>query len=423
MKRALVFVPHNPWPPRSGAHKRYLETIAGLKALGFKIILAGSVIPTDNKWDTASKEALKKRWVDEVHVHQPTAEDFKFIHRLKSFYDLDYSFIPVLRKLHLLGEREPSLSSRIRTVPSMRRWFKQLVEQTSPDLIFMNYAIWDPLVNHRKGRSITRIMETIDLLSLNQRMWQALEKFLPAPPINPEDVSDEVLQEDFFQQLKLPVDPEEFKIYDQYSYTIAISQQEAEIILRNTSQTQVVHIPMTQDPVQVANDYSGPALFTTGPNPYNTQGYLYFAKRVVPIVQVKDPSFCLQVTGYCSSQVLPVEGILLSGFVPDLESLYRSARFLVCPVFGGTGQQVKVVEAMAHGVPAVALRAAAARTPIRHEVNGMIADSAEEFAEHVLRLWKDPDLCAQLGRAARNTIAQEFSRTRLIEALSTMVNA
>jgi glycosyltransferase involved in cell wall biosynthesis len=104
-----------------------------------------------------------------------------------------------------------------------------------------------------------------------------------------------------------------------------------------------------------------------------------------------------------------------------MEPLYNSARFLVCPVFGGTGQQVKVVEAMAHGVPAVALRVAADRSPIQHEVNGMIANNAEEFAEHVLRLWKDPKLCAQLGDAARKTVAQEFSPTRLVEALSMMV--
>jgi glycosyltransferase involved in cell wall biosynthesis len=421
MKRALVFVPHKPWPPRSGAHKRYLETIAALKALGFNITLASSTASTDTKWDTASAESLKQSWVDEVHIHQPTMEDYKFVYRLKSFYDLDYSLIPVLRKLHLIGARESPLSSRVHTLPSMRRWFRQLVEQTSPDLIFMNYAFWDPLVDHKELQSITRIMETIDLLSLNRRMWRALEKHLPAPPINIADVTDEVLQEDFFQRLDLAVDPEEFRIYDQYNYTIAISQQEAQIIKRNTSRTQVVHIPMTQEPVNMANDYSGPALFPTGLNPYNTQGYLYFVRRILPRVRVKDQSFCLQVTGHTSTQVLPLDGVLLSGFVPSLEPLYKSARFLVCPVFGGTGQQVKVVEAMAHGVPAVALRVAADRSPIQHEVNGMIANNAEEFAEHVLRLWKDPKLCAQLGEAARETVAQQFPRTRLIEALSTMV--
>ena len=422
MKRAVVFVPHKPWPPKFGAHKRYLETIAGLRALGFHISLASSDASTDSKWDAASIEGLKESWVDEVYVHQPTLQDYKFIHRLKSFYDLDYSLIPVLRKLHLLGDRESSLSSRLHTLPTMRRWFKDLVEQTSPDLIFMNYAFWDPLVDHRKWQSAIRIMETIDLLSLNRRMWQALEKVLPPPPINPTDVPDEVLKEDFFRKLKLTVAPEEFRIYDQYSYTIAISQQEAEIIEANTSHTRVVHLPMTQEPVYCANNYSGPALFPTGPNHYNTQGYLYFAKRVLPSVREKDPSFQLQVTGYCSTQVVPISGIQQAGFVPNLESLYASARFLVCPVFGGTGQQVKVVEAMAHGVPAVALRGAAARSPIKHGVNGMIADSAAEFADHVLRLWKDPELCAQLGRAARNTITQEFSREHLIEGLSTMVN-
>ncbi len=75
MKRALVYVPHKPWPPKFGAHKRYLETIAGLRALGFHIILASSDAATDSKWDNASIEGLKQNCVHEVHVHRPTIKD------------------------------------------------------------------------------------------------------------------------------------------------------------------------------------------------------------------------------------------------------------------------------------------------------------------------------------------------------------
>jgi len=210
MKRALVFVPHKPWPPRFGAHKRYLETIAGMKKLGFYVTLAGSNASTDEEWDTASEQGLRQSGVDEVQIHQPTIEDYRFIHRLKCFYDLDYSLKPVLRKFNLLAEAEPSLSSRIHTLPSMRRWFKNLAERINPDLIFINYAFWDPLVDHREWKSATRIMETIDLLSVNRAMWRALGKSLPPPPINPNDVADHVVQEDFFEKLKLAVAPEEF---------------------------------------------------------------------------------------------------------------------------------------------------------------------------------------------------------------------
>ena len=61
--------------------------------------------------------------------------------------------------------------------------------------------------------------------------------------------------------------------------------------------------------------------------------------------------------------VRPAESVTLRGFVNDLDPLLASARFAICPVFGGTGQQIKIVEAIARGLPVVALR--------RHPVDNM----------------------------------------------------
>ncbi len=89
------------------------------------------------------------------------------------------------------------------------------------------------------------------------------------------------------------------------------------------------------------------------------------------------------------------------------------------PVFGGTGQQVKLIEAMGHGVPVIAVRQAAEASPlIEHGVNGLIAADAAEFAEHMIRLWQDPRLCRAMGRAARESIAKHFSRERLLRGLA-----
>jgi glycosyltransferase involved in cell wall biosynthesis len=129
----------------------------------------------------------------------------------------------------------------------------------------------------------------------------------------------------------------------------------------------------------------------------------------------------LQVTGYCSDRVAAEDNVVRGGFVPDLVPVYERARFLVCPVFGGTGQQVKIVEAMAHGLPVVALRRVADRSPLLHGVNGLVAECAEEFAQHVIRLWHDTELCRRLGTAARETVAAEASRGRLLDALSALV--
>jgi glycosyltransferase involved in cell wall biosynthesis len=410
MKKVLIFLPQNPYPPHSGFHKRCLEVIDGFKELGCEVTLAGSTLSTEQPWTAAGIQSIKDAGIKEVEIHEP---DF-----------LDRQVPRGVRRFYWLRKKTPPLGSMIDTPPGLRRWFSRLVRQTSPDLVVVNYAFWGALVNGlgRRAKPVVKVMETIDLLSLNLQMWQLLEKHLPPPPIDASAIDDHILEEDFFTRHHLTAHPEEYAIYDKYDYTIAITRQEAETIKQHTRHTRVLHIPMTQSPRYISNRYDGHALFPTGPNPYNVQGYFYFVKRVLPLVRRRSPSFRLQVTGYCSDRVTPEENIILSGFVPDLEAVYESARFVVCPIFGGTGQQVKIVEAMARGVPVVALRAVSERSPIRHGVNGLVADTAEEFAEHVCRLWDDPELCRQLGHEARNTIAAESSQSRVTGALASMLD-
>lgn len=405
--KVLIFFPHNPYPPRSGAHKRCLEIFTGFKELGYEVTLLSSTLLSDTKWESSSIQNLEADWVKKVLVYEPTK--------------LDYRFISLIKKFNRFFKRELSLNSLVYSPPGMRQWFTKILQEVKPKVVLINYAFWDGLLNHRKVSSLVRVTETHDLVTLNNQMRQALEKHLPSLPIRIDQVDEKVLQEDFFQRLNLVPSPEEFRIYDQYDYTIAISKKEAELIKQNTYKTKVCLIPMTQEPYYIANQYLNFALLPTGPNPFNLQGYLYFVKRVLPKVLKQIPSFTLQVTGACCKDVLPTEGVLLSGFVPDIKKVYELAKFVVCPVFGGTGQQVKIVEAMAHGVPVIALPASAEMSPIQHGTNGFVASSAEEFADYVVQLWNDRELCHKLGNAAREIISAEFSKSLLLEGLSQIV--
>jgi glycosyltransferase involved in cell wall biosynthesis len=420
MKKVLVFFPHNLWPPRTGAHQRGLEIMSGLRELGCAVALASSTLTTDTPWQDSSIAELREAGIARVHLYEPTPSDERYVRLWQSYYRPNYLWLPVVRRLYPLGMREAPFNTRMRTPPGMRAWFDGVIRETAPDMIVMSYAYWDRLVNHSKLKSITRVVDTIDMVTLNQRMQKAVRDLLPVP-LRVGGVPERVLREDFFDGQFSPA-PEELQTYDRYDYSIAIAAKEAEIIRQGTRRTKVVLLPMTVEPRYIANRYTDAALFPVGPNFFNTQGYLYFVNRVLPRVRKLAPSFSLRVTG--DRNVIPqepVEGVTFSGFVPELSTVYEGARFVVCPVFGGTGQQVKIVEAMAHGLPVVALRAAAERSPMRHGVNGLVAENAEEFAGHVVRLWNDPALCRRLGDAARETVALEFSRERLTECLSTML--
>lgn len=408
-RRVLVFFPQNFFPPQSGFHKRGLEIISGLKEIGCEVTLVSSVTTAFPQWNSDSIQELKATLIKDIYIYEPQLLDRKFIELFESYYKYINRRIP--------------FNSKRNCPPGMRRWFTQVVQEVSPDAIIMNYAYWDGLIDHHQFSSTLRIMETIDLLTLNLQMSEVLQNNLPAAPVSVDAVKDQLLQEDFYDKLNLSVLPQEFRVYDKYDYTIAISQQEANLIKQKTGKTNVIHIPMTQKPHHISNCYSGPALLPTGPNLFNIQGYLYFVKKVLPLVRRSINSFSLQVTGYCNEdRVRPEPGVVLSGFVPDLEAVYKSAQFVVCPIFGGTGQQVKIVEAMARGVPVIALRAAADRSPIEHGVNGLVANNAEEFAEHVIHLWNNVELCGRLGRAARDTISNNFSEGQLINSLLSIMS-
>jgi hypothetical protein len=245
-----------------------------------------------------------------------------------------------------------------------------------------------------------------------------MQQFLGTPPHAPEAVAPELLSEEFFDRYGFEVSEEEYRIYDRFACTVAITPADAALIRNHTRGTHVVTIPMTHPVCEIGNTYDGNALYTAWRNPFNVQGYLYFAARVLPSILKCAPAFRLSVTGGICRDVVPAQSVELRGFVPDLVAEYRRAPFLICPILGKTGQQIKIIEAMAHGVPVVATKTAALGSPIRHGENGLVAEDAGEFAGHAVRLWQDREECRRLGAAARETISQEFSTERLTTGLS-----
>jgi glycosyltransferase involved in cell wall biosynthesis len=396
-KRVILFFPHNLSKPRTGAHQRGLQILDGLGSIGGRILLASATISSDSEWNPESANALVKERVERLEIYSPGKGD-AFIRHITGKYH------------HSLKGRVP-ICSNYWTPPGMRYWFRSLIEEWKPDLIWMNYAYWDRLIDHRQYRKILRVIDIHDLVSLSNQMWNIVAKIPTSEMSDRKLLESGFLDEDFFNRLDLKVDPHEYTLYDNYTYTIAINQQEKDVIRENTRSTQVINLPMTFDVLAGTNDYRGPAVFPTGNNPFNIQGYYYFLIKVLPRILENTPDFLLTVTGYCSkNNVREGQGVELVGFVPDFLNLLISSAFMVCPVIGGTGQLVKVVEGMAHGLPVVILRVAAQRTPVIHEVNGFIAENAEEFSDYCIQLWKDKPLCRKMGSAARETIQEGYAR-------------
>jgi glycosyltransferase involved in cell wall biosynthesis len=104
----------------------------------------------------------------------------------------------------------------------------------------------------------------------------------------------------------------------------------------------------------------------------------------------------------------------LAGHIPETRTLYHSPNTIVmAPLFSGTGQRVKLLEAFSMACPVVTTRVGAMGFPVETGVNMLIAETADEFAAALRRLIAEPGLRRQMGDNARAMILDRFDWTRI----------
>ena len=102
------------------------------------------------------------------------------------------------------------------------------------------------------------------------------------------------------------------------------------------------------------------------------------------------------------------------GYVADTRQLFHSRdTIFAAPLFSGTGQRVKLLEAFAMGSPVITTSVGAAGFPIVNGKQAIIADTPAEFRAAVATLASSSDLRTQIGRAGRQMIVDNFTWDRL----------
>lgn len=118
--------------------------------------------------------------------------------------------------------------------------------------------------------------------------------------------------------------------------------------------------------------------------------------------------------------------VTFEGFVDDatLRDRYRSCDALVLPAIvddkGDTeGLGVVLIEALAHGKPAIASRAGGIIDVVKDDQTGLLAEpgDAASLADAIVRLAESPELRARLGARGRALVRDEFSWETVIPRL------
>ena len=149
----------------------------------------------------------------------------------------------------------------------------------------------------------------------------------------------------------------------------------------------------------------------------NIDAVEFLIKQIWPHVHKAIPAANLIIAGSPADKIPSyrrnIQGIRYTGFVENLDSLYRQSRVVCAPILSGSGTRVKIIEAAAYGKPIVSTRIGAEGLELRNGYGILLHDSPKRFAEACVMLLKNAECCAFLGSNARNTIKKQYDKAKI----------
>jgi glycosyltransferase involved in cell wall biosynthesis len=101
---------------------------------------------------------------------------------------------------------------------------------------------------------------------------------------------------------------------------------------------------------------------------------------------------------------------------------HRPNTIVAAPLFSGTGQRVKLLEAFATASPVITTTVGAAGFPLKPRVEALIADTRDAWVQGLGELIASEDLRYRLGDHARSMIEREFDWNKIGTQLLDAVN-
>jgi glycosyltransferase involved in cell wall biosynthesis len=148
----------------------------------------------------------------------------------------------------------------------------------------------------------------------------------------------------------------------------------------------------------------------------NRRGLRFLLDAVFPRVWAELPDARLTLVGTGLEQSPASDPrVEVRGFVEDLRPAYAGASCAVVPLLQGGGTPLKLIEALAYGLPVIATARAAAGLELRDGEHCLIAEGAAAYAAALVGVLRDG--APALGRRGRELVEERYS----IEALSALL--
>ena len=156
-------------------------------------------------------------------------------------------------------------------------------------------------------------------------------------------------------------------------------------------------------------------------HPPNAEGLGWFVEHVLPALVARFADVELHAIGkHAEGFERRFAGqVRMRGFVTDLAPEYDEASLVVAPILSGSGTQIKVLDALAHGRPLVASKFAHAGFghDLHDEEHLLVAGDEIQWIDCCSRILADPESAAAMARRGSAAVHAAYGTTRMEAAV------
>lgn len=371
-------------PANEGARSRILQLTRAVRGLGHEVhfIHVDGTIATD--FDLAGHEAE----FGPDHLHLVSRQGGSLRNRLPGDFGFEVGLTSfrALRKLHRMLGRERGFYNQLDEFyyPEMGRQLRDIQRRLGIDAVIVEYAFHSrAFLGLPKG--VLRILDAHDSFADRHKAFiHTANKYgywFSVPPAV------------------------ECRALRRADVVVAIQEEEEHAFRQRLGEeppalATVSHILDLNGKVEdfTPSDF----LFLGSGNDANIISLKGFLRNIMPLVRAARPDIRLVLAGGICGKIEDEEGILKLGRVDDVKDAFTRAPLSINPITLGTGINIKLLDALAAGVPTISTRTGARGLSDRYRRGVVIVDDNDHrgFADAILQLASSHDQRQELGNRA-----------------------
>ena len=209
--------------------------------------------------------------------------------------------------------------------------------------------------------------------------------------------------------------------------TLVVSPYEVEVLAKEIPEKQVSVLSTIHEVYGCRNPFKNrkDLMFIGGfQHSPNVDAVEWFINDIFPLVVKKIPEIKFHIIGSKTPKQIKAfasDNIIVHGFVKDIEPFLDEVKIAVAPIRYGAGVKGKINTSMSYGQPVVGTQIAVEGMFTQEGVDVLSADTPQNFADQITRLYSDESLWNTLSVGGLKNVHNYFSFDAAKKAIKTIL--